>query len=45
MKALAEIDYRGWVSIEPGDFTPGVERLARESIAYLRECGPKSGDK
>ena len=44
MKALAEIDYRGWVSVEPGDFTPGVERLARESIAYLRKCAAKSGD-
>ncbi len=41
MKALTEIDYRGWVSVEPGDFTPGVERLARESIAYLRKCAAK----
>ena len=41
MKALAEINYRGWVSVEPGDFTPGVERLARESIAYLRKCAAK----
>ena len=36
MKALAEINYRGWVSIEPGDFTPGVERLARRAS---RICG------
>jgi len=43
MKALAEINYRGWVSVEPGDFTPGVERLARESITYLRKCAAKSG--
>jgi len=42
MKALADINYRGWVSVEPGDFTPGVERLARESIAYLRKCAAKS---
>jgi sugar phosphate isomerase/epimerase len=44
MKALAEINYSGWVSVEPTDYSAGPERLARESIAYLRKCAAKSGD-
>jgi sugar phosphate isomerase/epimerase len=37
-QSLADLHYRGWVSVEVFDYAPGVEALARESIEYMQRC-------
>jgi sugar phosphate isomerase/epimerase len=41
-RALKEINYDRWVSVEVFDYSPGPEKLARDSIAYMRQCLAKA---
>jgi len=41
--ALRDAGYDGYVSVEVFDFAPGPEKIARESIAYLRQTYAASG--
>jgi len=42
-KTLREIDYRGWLSVEVFDLKPGPERIARDSVTYMRKCIAAAG--
>ena len=38
LQALRDIGYKKWVSVEVFDYEPGIERLVRGSLDYLRSC-------
>jgi sugar phosphate isomerase/epimerase len=45
LKTLQEVHYNGWVSVEVFDYSPGIERLARQSIEYMQAIVAKLAKK
>lgn len=42
--ALDRVGYDRWVSVEVFDYAPGIERLAKESIDYMRRVAANSAN-
>jgi sugar phosphate isomerase/epimerase len=42
MRALKDIDYKGYVSIEVFDYTPDPETIAREGLTHLKTCAERA---
>lgn len=36
LQALLEVEYRGWVSVEVFDYSPGAKKIAKKSLQYMQ---------
>ncbi|GAB5443423.1 MAG: sugar phosphate isomerase/epimerase [Fuerstiella sp.] len=37
LKALRDVEYDGWISVEVFDYSPGAEKIAKKSLQYMRD--------
>ncbi len=44
LKALRDVAYDGWISVEVFDYSPGAEKIAKKSLDYMKQVLSKIED-